>query len=255
MKRLRGTVLRILLTALLCAGAAYAWQESKPAESKPAATEAKPAAAAEGQKPASEAAAQPGERSSGEELAEASKEAEEGAQFKHSKAVKWISKTFGIPPAVEYWVLYGVDFGIVAGFAFWFMKKSLPGVFRTKNEAIRRSMDEAAKVGAEARARLSEIESRLSRLDAEIADMKASAEADSRKEEERILAAVEDDKRRIIETAELEIAAASKQAQRELKAYAATLAVNMAEERVKVDPETDRALVRNFAGQFGKDGQ
>jgi F-type H+-transporting ATPase subunit b len=252
MKFLRGTTVRVILLALLFVGAARAWQ----ADPRPAGNE--PAPAAE-QKPASEAtqeaAAQEGQRSSGEQLAEASKEAEEGAQFKHSKAVKWISKTFGIPPAVEYWVLYGIDFGIVAGAIIWMMKKKLPGVFRTKNEAIRRSMEEAARVSAEARARLSEIESRLSRLDSEIVEMKASAEADARQEEARILAAAEEDKQRIIATAEQEIVAASKLAQRELKAYAAALAVDIAQQRVKVDAETDRALVRNFASQFGKDGQ
>lgn len=242
-------ILRVLLMALLLTGAACAWQ----AESKPAGEAQAPAA--EAQKPASEAAAQPEGRSSGEELAEASKEAEEGAQFKHSKAVKWISKTFGIPPAVEYWVLYGIDFGIIAAAVIWVMKKKLPGVFRTKNEAIRRSIDEAARVSAEARAKLSEIEARMAKLDGEIAEMRAAAEADAKQEEARILAAAEEDKQRIIATAEQEIAAASKLAQRELKAYAATLAVDLAERKVKVDTDTDRALVRNFAQQFGKDGQ
>jgi len=249
MKTLRGSLLRIALLALLFTGAAQARQ----AESMPEA--AKAPAAAEGQKPASEAAAQEAHPSSGEELAEASKEAEEGAQFKHSPMVKKIAGILHIPVAAEYWILYGLDFGIIAGFVVWMMKKKMPGVFRTKSEAIRRSMDEAARVSAEARARLSEIESRLSRIDAEISEMRASAEAEAKQEEARILAAAEEDKKRIIATAEQEIAAASKLAQRELKAYASSLAVDLAEKRVKVDPDTDRALVRAFARDFGKDGQ
>lgn len=249
MKLLRSMAVRTLLLALLLAGAAHAWQsEPKPAETPKS-------AAAEAQKSASEPAAQEGQRSSSEELAEASKEAEEGAQFKHSKAVKWISRKLHIPVAVEYWILYGIDFGIVAALILWMMKKNLPGLFRTRNEAIRRSIEEAARVSAEARAKLNEIEARMANLDTEIAQMKAAAEADARQEEARILAAAEEDKKRIIATAEQEIAAASKQAQRELKAYAATLAVDLAERRVKVDAETDRALVSNFARNFGKDGQ
>lgn len=251
MTRRRGSVLQILLLALLLAGAAFAWQaEPKPAAAQPAAETQAPAES----KPPSEASAQP-EHSSGAELAEASKEAEEGAQFKHSTIVRKIGGWLHIPTWAEYWILYGIDFGIIAAVVVWLMKKKLPGVFRTKNEAIRRSMDEAAKVSAEARARLGEIEARLSRLDAEIAEMRAAAEADAHAEETRILAAAEEDKQRIISTAEQEIAAASKQAQRELKAYAASLAVDLAERRVKVDAETDRALVRNFARDFGKDGQ
>ena len=249
MKTLRRGLLQIALLAMLLAGVAHAWQ----AESKPA--EAKAPAASEAQKPASEATAQEGHPSSGEELAEASKEAEEGAQFKHSPMVKKIAGILHIPVSAEYWILYGIDFGVIAGFVAWMMKKKMPGVFRTKNEAIRRSMDEAARVSAEARARLSEIESRLSRMDAEIFEMRASAEADAKQEEARILAAAEEDKKRIIATAEQEIAAASKLAQRELKAYASSLAVDLAEKRVKVDPDTDKALVRAFARDFGKDGQ
>ncbi len=249
MKTVRGNLLRIALLALIFTGAAYAWQaEATPAEAQaPAATEA--------QKPASGATAQEGHPSSGEELAEASKEAEEGAQFKHSKMVKTLARVLHIPVSAEYWILYGIDFGIIAGVVVWLMKKNLPGVFRTKNEAIRRSMDEAARVSAEARARLSEIESRLSRMDAEIAEMRSAAEADVKQEEARILAAAEEDKKRIIATAEQEIAAASKLAQRELKAYASSLAVDLAEKRVKVDPDTDKELVRAFARDFGKDGQ
>ena len=249
MKTLRGHLLRIALLALLFAGVAHAWQ----AESKPEA--AKAPAATESQKPASEGTAQEGHGSSSDELAEASKEAEEGAQFKHSPMVKKIAAFLHIPVALEYWILYGIDFAVIAVVVLWLLKKNLPGVFRTKNEAIRRSMDEATKVSAEARSRLSEIESRLARMDAEIAEMRASAEADAKQEEARILAAAEEDKKRIIATAEQEIAAASKLAQRELKAYASSLAVDLAEKRVKVDPDTDKALVRAFARDFGKDGQ
>ena len=248
MKLLRRATVRTVLLALLLAGAAQAWQ----AESKPAAA-SEPAAA--DQKAPHEAAAQEGQRSSSEELAEASKEAEEGAQFKHSAVVKKIAKFLHIPVAAEYWILYGIDFAIVVGAIVWLMKKNLPGLFRTRNEAIRRSIEEAARVSAEARAKLTQIESRMANLGAEIAQMKAAAEADSRQEEARIVAAAEEDKQRIIATAEQEIAAASKLAQRELKAYAASLAVDLAERRVKIDAETDRALVRNFAQNFGKDGR
>jgi F-type H+-transporting ATPase subunit b len=248
MKLVRSTAVRTLLLALLLGGAAQAWQ----AESRPAAT-APPVAA--DQKPPAEATAQEGQRSSGEQLAEASKEAEEGAQFKHSPIVKKIAKFLHIPVAAEYWILYGLDFGIIVAAVVWMMKKNLPGLFRTRNEAIRRSIEEAARVSAEARAKLNEIETRMANLDAEIAQMRSAAEADSRQEEARIVAAAEDDKQRIIATAEQEIAAASKLAQRELKAYAASLAIDLAERRVKVDAETDRALVRNFAQNFGKDGQ
>ena len=59
----------------------------------------------------------------------------------------------------------------------------------------------------------------------------------------------------MIETAESEIAAAAKSARRELKIYAAELAVELAKKNIKVDPQTDAALVRDFVSQLGKDGK
>ena len=43
-------------------------------------------------------------------------------------------------------------------------------------------------------------------------------------------------------------------ARRELKAYAATLAVNLAEKKIHVDPQTDEALVNSFVRELGGNG-
>ena len=95
----------------------------------------------------------------------------------------------------------------------------------------------------------------MQRLDSEIASMKAQAESDARAEEERIRTATEQDARKVVELAEQEIAAAGNTARRELKAYAAELAVAIAEKKVHLDLQTDEALVRSFVSGLGKDGQ
>jgi F-type H+-transporting ATPase subunit b len=59
----------------------------------------------------------------------------------------------------------------------------------------------------------------------------------------------------VIESAESEIAAAAKSARRELRTYAAELAVELAKKNIKVDAQTDAALVRGFVSQLGKDGK
>jgi F-type H+-transporting ATPase subunit b len=53
---------------------------------------------------------------------------------------------------------------------------------------------------------------------------------------------------------EHEIAAAVDQARRELKAYAADLAVTLAAKRIQVDVSTDEELVRSFIDQLGRNG-
>src|SRR5437016_4323100 len=88
---------------------------------------------------------------------------------------------------------------------------------------------------------------------AESSPTKAAPEPES--EEERIKAGTAEESRRIVESAQQEIAAATKAARRELTAYAADLAVTLASRQMKVDATTDQALVRRFAQQLsGDDG-
>jgi len=47
----------------------------------------------------------------------------------------------------------------------------------------------------------------------------------------------------------------TRNAQRELKGYAASLAVDLAGRQIRVDDATDHVLVREFVGRLGKDGQ
>ena len=125
-------------------------------------------------------------------------------------------------------------------------------------------MQEARQASEDANRRLAEIETRLSRLGAEIAGMSAVAEKEALAEDARIKAAAEEDARKIVESAQQEIAAAAKLARRDLTAYAANLAVSLAARQIKVDTPTDQALVRGFAQELssnpssitktGKDG-
>ncbi len=188
-----------------------------------------------------------------QELAHESKEAAEGdesAQFKHSPMVRRFAKLLGISVQTEYWVLYTIDFLLIALAIGWLWKKNLPGAFRERTATIRKTMDEAQAASADANRRLSEIEGRLAKLDQEIAQMRASAEVDAAAEEQRIRAAAEEDSHKIVQAAQAEIESSGRAAQRELKAYAAELAVTLAEQRMRVDANTDRALVQKFSREL-----
>ena len=103
----------------------------------------------------------------------------------------------------------------------------------------------------EARRKLAEIETRLQKLDVEIGMMRNAVENEGAAEEARIQAAAQEDARKIVVSAEQEIVAAAKAARRQLTAYAADLAVGLAQKQIRIDAATDQALVRNFAGQLG----
>ncbi len=179
---------------------------------------------------------------------------DETAQFKHSASVKLLSRITGLSNEGAYWLAVVLNFAIVAGLIAWFSKKNLPAMFRSRTASIQKSLEEARKASEDANRRLSEIESRLARLDDEIGEMRTASDREAAAEEQRIKAAAEEDARRIVESATQEIAAATKAATRELTAYAADLAVTLASKQIRVDTPTDQALVRRFGQQLSIDG-
>jgi F-type H+-transporting ATPase subunit b len=179
---------------------------------------------------------------------------DETSQFKHSSAVQLIAKLTGLDLEDAYRICVGLNFVVVAAIIFWLSKKNLPGLFRTRTASIQRAMEDARKASEEANRRLAEIEARLSKLDIEIGGMRATAEQEAAAEEQRIKVAAAEDARKIVESAEQEIAAAAKAARRELKAFAADLSVSLAKKQINVDPATDQALLRNFAQQLSANG-
>ncbi|PYP91392.1 MAG: hypothetical protein DMG65_07935 [Candidatus Angelobacter sp. Gp1-AA117] len=191
----------------------------------------------------------------GKEGKEESKEEDKTAAFRHSAAVKGIARITGLDESTAYWLSVVLNFLIVFILLWFMMKKTLPGIFRNRTGTIQKRMEEARKTSEDARRRLSDVEGRLSRLDAEIAQMRSEAETAAKTEEERMMAAAEEERRRIVQSAEQEIAMAANAARRELKAYAADLAVDLAEKNIRVNQTADQVLVREFTTQLGKDGK
>jgi F-type H+-transporting ATPase subunit b len=245
-------IFRMALLALLVASCASA--VSLRAQDQPAPPDSKPPVASE-QKQNSGASAQHGQGPA-RQLAHESKEAagegkDEMAEFKQSASVRGIAKLTGLNLQQSYWLCVLLNFVVIAVVLAWAARKNLPGAFRDRTAAIQKAMQEAQAASDEARRRLGEIESRLMKLDVEIAAMRDSAEKEGAAEEARIRAAAEEDKLKIVASAEQEIAAAAKAARRQLTAYAADLAVGLARKQIHVDAGTDQALVRNFSQELG----
>jgi F-type H+-transporting ATPase subunit b len=210
-----------------------------------------PATAAQPEKP--DSAQQPG--GPGHQLAHETREAageekDEMAEFKQSASVQLISRLTGLNLQRSYWLSVVFNFVVIAGVLFWAGRKFLPGLFGDRTAAIQKAMQEAQKASEEARRKLADIESRLMKLDTEIGTIRNAAEKEGLAEAERIKHAAEEDARKIVASAEQEIAAAAKAARRQLTAYAADLAVGLAQKQIHVDAATDQALVRGFAGQM-----
>lgn len=177
----------------------------------------------------------------------AGEEKDETAVFKESPAVVFVSNLTGLSLSNAYLLCVLLNFAVIAIVLIWAGRKYLPGTFRARTAAIQKAMQEAQKASEEARRRLAEIETRLMKLDVEIGMMRNSAESEAAAEEARIQASAGEEARKIVESAQLEIAAAAKAARRDLTSYAADLAVSLAQKQIRVDAATDQALVRTFA--------
>lgn len=195
-----------------------------------------------------------GQHEAGQPTKEKEAEADPTEAFRHSSAVKLVSRITGLGLDQAYWLCMVLNFATIFAFLFIVFRKSVPAMFRNRTEAIQRRMEEARKTSEDARRRLMEVETRLSRLDHEIEEMRREAETSSRQEEDRVMAASEEERRRIVESAQQEIARAANAARRELKAYTAELGVSLAEKKIHIAEHADQALVRQFASQLGKDG-
>jgi F-type H+-transporting ATPase subunit b len=204
--------------------------------------------------------ATPGRQLAHESREAAGEEKDEMEEFKHSASVRLVSRITGLNLQQSYWLCFILNFAVIAALFVWAGRKYLPGMFRDRTAAIQKAMQEAQKASEEARRKLAEIETRLQKLDVEIGMMRDQAEKEGAVEEGRIQATAEEDARKIVASAEQEIAAAAKAARRQLTAHAAELAVGIAAKQIRVDAATDQALVRDFAAQLatsdksGKDG-
>jgi F-type H+-transporting ATPase subunit b len=179
---------------------------------------------------------------------------DETEALKHSPIVEFIARKTGLSLNRAYWLTVFFNFAIVLGIIWKLGKKMLPAKLKARSEAIQKSMEDARKASEEARKRMADVEGRLSRLDAEIEQMRREAAESASAEEQRIRSSAEEERRRIVQSAEQEIAMAAGAARRELKSYVAGLAVDLAEEKIKIAQSADQTLVREFTAQIGKDG-
>lgn len=174
---------------------------------------------------------------------------------KASQAAEKIGHSVGIGPKTSYSISIAFNFIALFGIFYVLMKSKLPQAFRERTAAIQRGIKEAQAASEEASRRLTDIEARLGKLDSEVEQIRSMAEREAASEEARIRQAAEEDKQKIVQAAESEIDAIARNARRELKGFAASLAVDLAAQKLRIDDSTDHALIREFAEHLGKDGK
>jgi F-type H+-transporting ATPase subunit b len=186
----------------------------------------------------------------------ATTEHEEGEDvYRHSSSVKLIGRWLHLDKESAARLFEYLNFAILAGAILFALAKYLPKTFRANRSDIQHRLSDARTATEQAHQRLAAIEQRLGRLDEEIAAISKQAEKDSVADEARIKASIEEERRRIVESASKDIAAAASAAQRDLKRFAAGLAVDRAAQKLVLTEGDDRGLLQEFAQSLGQHTQ
>ncbi len=176
------------------------------------------------------------------------KEEESGENvYRHSPSVRLLARWLHLDEETAARVFEYLNFAILAGAVLFYLLKNLPKGFRANREKIQRQLVDARTATEQANERLAGIETRLGRLDDEIAAISKQAEKDSAEDEASIKASIETERLRIMDAVGKDIAAASSAAQRNLKQFAASLAVDRAAQKLTLTANEDRALLQEFA--------
>lgn len=174
-------------------------------------------------------------------------------QYRHSSVVKAIAHATGLKTETAAQIFEDFNSGVLILAIVWALWKFLPKIFRNRSEGLQKELISARLATEDANRRLAEVEARLLRLDSEIDAFRHQVESESAGDEQRMRAALEAERERIVASAGQEIAAAQAAAQRELKKFAADLAIDNAMRGIQLSSDTDRALVREFGKSLGKD--
>lgn len=152
---------------------------------------------------------------------------------------------------IEY-LLKVVNLLVVVGALAYLLRKPMQEFFAARRAAIRAAIQEARQAREQSHERLADIERRLAGLAQEIESMRKEAAQNAAAEKQRIQESAQREAERLLETARAETASAGRAARMELRAYAARLAVNLAEQRIRqqLSPETHAALFRASVEEF-----
>jgi len=140
------------------------------------------------------------------------------------------------------------NFLLLAGGVGYLLVKLLPPMFAARSQAILKDMAESEKTRQDAEARAAEVDLRLAGLEAELGRLRADSQRETQAETERLASHTAAEIAKIQAQSVQEIGAARKAARADLKRYAAELAIDLAEKKIRgrMTPAAEDGLVRGF---------
>lgn len=134
------------------------------------------------------------------------------------------------------------------------LRKPTREFFRQRLASVRETLDRAAKEKQEATAKMSELGARLNRLDADLREIEAQSGREAAAERARMDAEAKRDIEKIREMSAREVETAKQVALADLRAFAATTAVDLAEQMIRreLTPADDAKLVARVGEEMSR---
>ena len=148
------------------------------------------------------------------------------------------------------------NFAILAIGLGYLMGKNLPGVFSSRTKDIQQGITEAQQMKQDAEKRSAEMDARLNSLGSDIEKFRTQSAAEMQQEGDRISRETAAQIKKIEQQATVEIESVGKTARRQLKEYAAELALGLAEERLRtqINGAEESKLVDDFVKDLERQG-
>ena len=145
-----------------------------------------------------------------------------------------------------------LNFVILAVLLGYLIVKNMGPMLVARSQQIREGLAAGEKAKADADARAAAVQAKLADLGQVIEQMRASSKEEREREAERIRRETEAEFTRIKQHAEQEIGSAGKLARLEVQRFAARLAIELAEQKVRarMSPQTQTDLLNNFIGEI-----
>ncbi len=137
---------------------------------------------------------------------------------------------------------------VLFGVIYFAVRTPLGGYFEERRAGIQKQITEAVRARQAAEEKLAKMEARMKNLDGELAAIREEARRQSDLERQRIAEQAASEGEKIMAAANREIEGLSLAVRKELKAYAAQLAVQLAEEQIRgrLTDEAEKRVIDGF---------
>ncbi len=146
------------------------------------------------------------------------------------------------------------NFAILAAALGYLIVKQAGPYFATRSSEIRKGIEDAKQISADAEKRAAAMDAKLANLGAEVEALRKSAREEAAMEGDRIRQETQRELAKIQANAGHDIASALKSAKIELKSYSGQLAIHLARDKVRqrMTAADQDALVRGFVADLGR---